>query len=149
VRAVSATSFNSPEGVPFLTWTSVPGDPLGNYEVSATQGTLKGTGRFGVSAASTPRMVGIEPSSGPPGTTFRFGIAGFAPNSVVDLYLYRAEGNGSYRYLTKVPVTMDGLGQTVFSFPTARDDPKGSYCMLRRGPKAALDYFCALSFDVT
>lgn len=147
VRKISATFYNS-FGVPNASWTAVPGDPLGRYDVSATQGTLKGTGSFTVTAASLPSMVEIEPAQGPPGTTFRFGIAGFEANSTVDLYLYKVDG-GTHSYLTKVAAAMDGQGQTVFSFPTAKDDPKGGYCFLRRGPKAALDYVCSLSFALT
>ena len=149
VRKITASFFNTPEGVPYASWTSVPGDPLGTYQVSASQGTRQGTGTFTVAAASTPRTVGIEPTSGAPGTAFRFALAGFGAGSVVDLYLYRGEGNGIYRYLTTVTVTMDGNGQTILNFPTRADDPKGSYCFVRRGPKAAPDYFCALNFSLT
>ena len=148
VRRITATSFNSPDGLPFVSWTSVPGDPLGKYEVAATQGARKGTGTFTVSAASTPRMVAIEPSRGAPGTTFRFGLAGFVARSTVDLHLYRSEGNGTHSYLTTVPAVMDGQGQTILSIPTASDDPKGSYCILRRGPRAAPDYSCGSTFDL-
>ena len=149
VRTVSVTTFNSPEGVPALSWTSVPGDPLGVYKVSARQGSISGTGSFTVGAAATPRTVGIPPLAGPPGTTFRFGLAGFVPNSVVDLYLYRSGENGVHTYLTTVPVTMDGDGQAILSLPTAAGDPEGAYCFVRRGPKAAPDYSCGLTFALT
>ena len=148
-RRITATSFNSPGGLPFVAWTSVPGDPVGRYEVAATQGARTGTGTFTVSAASAPRMVAIEPSGGPPGTAFRFGLAGFVARSVVELYLYRSVGNGAHTYLTTAKAVMDDQGQTILSIPTAADDPKGSYCLIRRGPKAAPDYSCGLTFHLT
>ena len=149
VRKITAASFNATSGIPYASWTTVPGDTLGTYDVRATQGTLQGTGTFTVAAASTPRTVGIAPTEGPPGTTFRFALAGFAARSDIDLYLYRSEGNGVYGYLTTVTATVDGNGQTILNFATSADDPKGSYCFVRRGPKAAPDYTCALNFTLT
>lgn len=147
-RKATATNFNSPEGVPFLEWTSLPGDPTGAYEVTATQASLRGQGSFTVSPASQPRMVEVPPREGPPGTTFRFGLAGFPANSAVPLHLYRADGQ-LRSYLTTLSPRVDGNGQTILSVPTASDDAKGEYCLLRRGPKAAPDYSCSVTFTIT
>lgn len=149
VRRISSESFSVPEGVPWASWTSVPGDPLGTYEVTATQGSLTGRGSFTVSAASSPNLVAIEPSFGPAGSAFRFALAGFPPNRNLDLYLYRQSAAGTYEFLTTLSPRMDGKGETILTVQTAPDDPPGVYCLLRRGPKAAPDYFCALSFAIT
>lgn len=146
-RQATARNFNSPEGVPYLEWTSLPGDPTGTYEVTASQRSLRGGGRFTVSTASQPRMVAAPPREGPPGTTFRFGLAGFSPNSAVPLHLYRADGQAR-SYLTTLSPSVDGKGQTVLSIPTAPDDVRAEYCLLRRGPKAAPDYTCSVTFTL-
>ncbi|MCA1692729.1 MAG: hypothetical protein LC733_11230, partial [Actinobacteria bacterium] len=133
MRKISSESFNVPEGVPFSLWTAVPGDPLGTYEVTATQGALRGTGRFTVSVASSPNLVEIEPLFGPAGSVFRFALAGFPPNRNVELYLYRQTEAGPYSFLTTLSPRMDGKGETILTVHTAPDDPPGVYCLLRRG----------------
>lgn len=149
VRELTASEYTFPEETAYTTWTTVPGDELGTYRVTASQGGRTAWGSFDVGPATSPRTVVIEPSTGPPGTTFRFGFAGFGEDSVVDVYLYRGEGRGRYLYLTAIPTAMDDLGQAVLGIPTAPDDPPGAYCIIRRGPGAAPDYFCELAFTVT
>lgn len=149
VRRLTASEYTFPEQIAYTTWTTVPGDALGTYRVTATQGRLAAKGTFTVRPATDPSSVAIEPTTGPQGTTFRFGFAGFGEGSVVDTYLYRNEGKGRHGYLTAIPVTMDDDGQAVLSIPTSADDPKGAYCLIRRGPGASPDYFCGLSFTVT
>ena len=149
VSRLTASEYTFPEEIAYTTWTTVPGDELGTYGITAAQGRRRGKGSFDLGLATSPRSVAIEPSTGPPGTTFRFGFAGFAEDSVVDVYLYQAEGKGSYTYRTVIPTAVDDIGQAVLSIPTGADDPPGQYCLIRRGAGAGPDYFCGLNFTVT
>jgi hypothetical protein len=149
VRRVTASEYTFPEEVAYATWTTVPGDELGEYKVTATQGRRRARGGFSVEPATSPSSVAVEPTTGPAGTTFRFGFAGFDADRVIETYLYRNMGRGDHGYLTAIPVTTDEDGQAVLGIPTTPDDPKGSYCLIRRGPGASPDYFCGLAFTVT
>ncbi len=37
---------------------------------------------------------------------------------------------------------VDAEGQTIYTVRTRADDPRGEYCFLHRGPKAAPTYGC-------
>ena len=149
VRELTASEYTFPEEIAYTTWTTAPGDELGSYRVTAVQGRRTGKGDFTVGPATSPRSVNIEPSSGPPGTTFRFGFAGFGEDSVVDVFLYKEAARGRYDYLTAIPTVTDGLGQAILAIPTVPGDQVGTYCLIRRGPGADPDYFCGLAFTVT
>lgn len=142
VRRSRVTDIDLDDGVPYLSWYALPGDPTGTYTVSATQGSLKGTGKFAVDTASRAGVLVAPPASGPPGTTFRIGVFGFEPNATVPLYTYRSAGRGAYEYVTTLAVKVDAKGQTLYELKTQPDDPTGAYCFLHRGPKGAPDYAC-------
>lgn len=57
--------------------TTLPGDPLGEYSIVASQGSLRGRWTFTVRAA-TQRQGAVVPGDGPLGTTHRIALAGFA-----------------------------------------------------------------------
>lgn len=149
VVAVTASDFNSPDGIPYTSWTTLPGDPVGVYSVSATQGSRRGTGTFTVRPASVARMVAAPPPVAPLGTTVRLGLAGFPANRAVELHLYHARSKAAWGYVTTLLPKVDGDGQAIVSIPTAADDPKGPYCVVRRGPKASPDYSCDVMFTLS
>jgi hypothetical protein len=116
-------------------WTSLPGDPLGEYAVIATQGEGQAQHQamtsFMMSAASKPHIM-VLPNMGPPGTTFRFALAGFAPDKMVPLHLYRQDTSCTdaiaYCYVTSLPpANMDSRGEAIYMLRTQPDDPQGSY----------------------
>jgi hypothetical protein len=74
-------------GIAGLLYESLPGDLLGVYTISATQGALQATTTFTVTAPTQPRIL-VTPPSGPPGTIFQVVLAGFEPVQLVPLHLY-------------------------------------------------------------
>ncbi|MDQ4068013.1 MAG: hypothetical protein M3203_00805 [Actinomycetota bacterium] len=147
-RRMDVDSYDINEGVAQWYWYSLPGDPVGRHTVTARQQGREGTGSFTVARATTPRLLVPPPNEGPPGTTFRVAMAGFSPNTEVPFYLYRRAG-GPYEYVTSLTVRFDARGEATHTFATRRDDPKGSYCLLFRGAKAAPDYACGDGFTIT
>lgn len=110
-------------------WTTLPGDPLGEYVVTATQGAVQATGSFTVTAASSPRILALTKSA-PPGETFLIALAGFQPGQ--DLHLYGAgtcEDNapGWCFRTTLPPPELDARGEAYYQIPTEPDDPTGAY----------------------
>ena len=130
------------DGVAYLSWYALPGDPVGDYAVRATRGRLTGTGTFTVSPASRPDILVAPPTLAPAGTTFRIGIVGFEPNATVPLFVYRNLEGGPYEFVTTLSIKVDAQGQTLYELPTHTDDPRGEYCFLHRGPKASPEYAC-------
>jgi hypothetical protein len=121
-----------------LFWFALPGDPLGTYQVTAIQGSLKATGRFTLRPAQNRRVLVPESwlySRGgvQRGTTIRIGVAGFRPYEVVKLLLYYAptpdsnEGQGRYR--TSISLRMDAIGQRLYQLQTGPSDPMGFYAV--------------------
>ncbi len=149
VRELTASEYTFPEEIAYTTWTTVPGDELGTYQVTARQGRRTGKGSFDVGPATNPRSVAIEPSTGPPGTTFRFGFAGFGEGSVVDVFLYTDAGRGSYRLPDGHP-DGDGRARPGHSqHPDRGRGPGGQVLPDPPGPGADPDYFCGLNFTVS
>ncbi len=130
------------DGVANWFWSTVPGDPLGAYAVTATLGSLTGTGTFTVLPASRPGILVPLPHTAPAGATFQIGIFGFEPNATVPLYVYRNLPEGPYEFVTVLSVKVDAQGQTLYELQTDADDPPGEYCFLHRGLKASPDYAC-------
>ncbi len=111
-------------------------DPVGSYEVTATQGRKTATTRVSVSLPDRPVLETLGPKAAPPGTTFRFAVASPAPRQTVELDLYIAE-----RYATTLPAARtDDSGRLVYQLATQRDDPAGSYCIQTR-PHNRCAYF--------
>ena len=130
-----------PDGVANWFWSTLPGDPLGVYAVTATRGSLTGTGAFTVLPASRPGILIPLPHAAPAGSTFQIGIFGFEPNATVPLYVYRKVGR-PYEFVTVLSVKVDAQGQTLYQLQTDTDDPPGEYCFVHRGLKASPNYAC-------
>lgn len=130
----------------FWYWESLPGDPYGEYLVTATQEELQATGVFTISAASTPRLYPLLPhGAGRPGTAFQFALAGFQPGQSVPLHLYYwiddcsdTSHRGSdycWRYATRLPaVQVDSRGEAFYTLVTQPDDPEGKYALETEPP---------------
>jgi len=121
-----------------LLWYTVAGQPLGRYQVIATQGTAKAVGVVIVSRQldRTVYVAGQDPESGgtkvdPIGTAFRISLAGYGPNEQVWLVIYRNPNPTSRgvdaRYFTRVLLGMSARGETLFNLQTGAGDPKGCY----------------------
>lgn len=114
-----------------MDWFSVPGEPLGVYTVTATQGPRRATGTFTISAPSAPTVV-VFPSSAPPGAEFRVALAGFPPRQRVPLRLYRDIGGvrAAYWYVgTTAVVTTDERGQAQSNLQMQPNDPIDRYLL--------------------
>lgn len=141
IRRTQMTDID-PDGVANWFWSTLPGDPLGAYAVTATRGSLTGTGTFTVSPASRPGILVPLPNAAPAGATFRIGVFGFDPNASVPVYVYRKIEAGPYEFVTVLSIPMDAQGQTLYELQTDADDPHGEYCFLHRGLKASPIYGC-------
>ena len=130
----------------------LPGEPIGTYRATATQGRTQITGSYEVTRATVPSALTVPPTEGPPGSTFRFGLAGFPPDSEIELDLYQRDGDNAarYLYLTTLPPAMtDGVGEAIYELPTAADDPVAGYCVVYRVPTQAPHSECDASFRLT
>lgn len=127
-------------------FTSAPGDPVGSYDVTATQAvsgqpTKRATGQFtlGYQPEGNGLLVVAEsPSRGfesvPRGTTVHVSLAGFGPGASVPLALYYTPtvvdedyGSLTLDFVAVEDVTMDSHGQTLVEIETLEDDPRGCY----------------------
>jgi hypothetical protein len=127
LRQGTVTTEGSGAGV--WTWVILPGDPLGTYTLTATQGQLKAVATFTVVRAMSPRII-VHPRSGVPGTTFSIGLAGFQPSLTAPLYLYRQRDRSipSFNYATQLSsVRTDARGEAIYTLRTQWDDPVGEY----------------------
>jgi hypothetical protein len=125
-----------------LSWVTLPGDPLGTYRVTATQGDKQARSSFTLRAASARhivvfpqdrRLIGADL---PAGAAIQVALAGFQPDQRVALYLYAltTEPNCAtvpptcWVYRAALPPSqMDALGQAVATLLTQPDDPDGTY----------------------
>jgi hypothetical protein len=108
----------------------VPSDPQGDYTFSAAQTNVApATGAFTVVAATVPRIVELV-GEGAPGTTFRFGLAGFEDS--VTLYLYKTKPQDSeWTFLSTLPtVTVESNGEAIFLLESRAGDPPGQYAIV-------------------
>jgi hypothetical protein len=73
-------------------WYALPGDPLGTYQVTAVQGSLKATGRFTLRPAEDRTLIlpdtWLHREGVRRGTTIRIGVASFQPYEAVRLLFY-------------------------------------------------------------
>ena len=134
---------------PSVIWAVMPGDPLGDYAVSAVQGRLRATGVVHVRSTNPPnarasqRSLSVVTDSGIPdvngratvrlGTTIVVVIEGFEPRQLVDLlFYYTREGPQRLyprrlRFRTFVPVRTDLPGNAIYRLQTSPRDPPGCY----------------------
>lgn len=125
-----------------VAWRALPGDPLGDYLITATGDGSVAEAVLSVVPASEPGIVVMEPTEpgippglagyayGPAGTTFTFAIFGFPPEQTVPVYLYFEETSGNHVYLTELrAVQVSAAGTAYFDVVTRVDDPTGHYCV--------------------
>jgi hypothetical protein len=130
-------------------WESIPGDPVGSYQIAATQGDTKVTATFTLQHGSQPlfrvldkAVLGVKPV----GSTIHIVLAGFQAHQRVNLLLYyEPEGAGQGKYITSVPVGTDATGEMVYPLHTQPGDPKGCY-VVRTQPSVDLR---ELPYDAT
>ena len=99
--------------------------PFGTYTVEARQGAWHASGSLIVKAEGD-RLVRVVPSFGPPGTTFRVLLAGYAPFEVVGMFLMKG-GNGSIFGSSLPAAIMNASGQAIYTVRTAATDPLGEF----------------------
>src|SRR5206468_1149270 len=120
-----------------LFWYSLPGDPLGTYQITASQGDLQVVSPFTEEATPRPVLL-VEPPQGQltlplafvAGSTFAVGLAGFKPGATVGVYVYMESQPGPYTFLTALSVPVNTAGQALFQFVTGVDDALGNYCLV-------------------
>jgi hypothetical protein len=152
VTAEHVDTFGS-DGVPYIDWVLIPGDQVGTYRITGRQdrpeGGLEVTQTFDVELPPDPRLLVLQPDFGPPGTTFRIGMAGFSPNRSIALYLYAAGNKDAYQFIaTLPPARMDGEGKTIYALVSQPGDPTGTYCVARKTGDG-LPRYCGAAITVT
>ncbi|MGH9276487.1 MAG: hypothetical protein ACRD12_00025 [Acidimicrobiales bacterium] len=114
----------------------VPGDPLGEYRITARAGSNTATGTFRLVRPTQGELFIFDPNVGPPGTTFRAAFSGFRSSEKVRLHVCRRTPYSGSRpsftcdYLTTLPIDADRNGEAVFSIQTQTTDPVGEYCLI-------------------
>jgi hypothetical protein len=151
------TSRNSRTGTAFLWWGSEPGDPLGQYEITAVQGprTARATFRLERQRLPTLRVVQnvVVTDWVEAGTTVTVLLAGFRAGGLVRLHTYHLPLDqvdpdfpgigtlahpGKARYRSSANLTMNGRGELTYRIPTSRADPKGCYAFQTTPPLVAV-----------
>ncbi|MDQ4068015.1 MAG: hypothetical protein M3203_00815 [Actinomycetota bacterium] len=106
-------------------------DPTGPYTVTAVQGGRRATASFTAVLPRAPRLETLDPTSGPPGSVFRFAVVSPAPNQGLTIDLYRGQGRPVFTATLGTLVT-DGNARATYQVPTRRDSPAGVYCLVAR-----------------
>lgn len=122
-------------GVGSITWPILPGDPVGVYQVTATQGSTQGTSLFRVVPAQVgiPRLL-VTPDRVAPGQNVVLGVAGFPPRSSVAARLYRWI-DGSYWHVAELPTMQtDSRGAARMSLATDPGDVAADYWIVTDPP---------------
>jgi hypothetical protein len=132
--------------------TPLPGDPRGNYSFTAIQsGEPSVTGQFVVIASTTPRVVamveGLSLEEGPPGTTFRVGVAGFTGS--VSLYLYSLDDLAGWVFQTILPpVQVAHNGEAIVELRSRKDDAALIYGVSSYPLSHCGDHLCLAMFRI-
>lgn len=113
-----------PDGSGGKYWLGLPGSPLGGYTITATQGERQATVSFTLYPASGPRIA-VTPNVGLPGTTFQIYLAGYQPNQVVQMHLYRSADYVTA--LSTIQVNERGESDSPYVLTTESDDQEGVY----------------------
>jgi hypothetical protein len=135
VRRFSTPSPSSSDGG-YWAWSSLPGDPVGTYSVTATQGSATATTTFQVVPPGGPRLSIVDPHSGRPGMTLQIILAGFIPNSTVPIDVYQPDPTApspQVGYSRSFTVQVDGRGSATSSFTTRTTDGEG--CLVFAGTR--------------
>jgi len=117
------------------------------FEVSFVVGLTKPTGAYGITAVQGPKIAkasfvvglpeaafieAIDPSTGSPGSMFRFVVVTPSAGQSVSIDLYRTRGS-SGAFVTSVgAVTTDSTARASFGLPTTSASPVGDYCLVAR-----------------
>jgi hypothetical protein len=113
-----------------LTFQVGIGRPLGRYTVTVRQGTRVAKAIFSLEATPTATMK-IDPTIGPPGTTFKVTLATFPPNTGLHIYRLAAnntDGSSRWEYVSALPMPqVNERGEAFITFQTHSDDPLGIY----------------------
>jgi hypothetical protein len=134
-------------------WAALPGDPLGRYDMTASQGDISLQGRITVRAADGPRLMVIGSAGDElatrvtvrPGTTIGIALAGLRPRRSMDLLFFYTPSfrwggelvaHMQFRASTTVPI--DPGGGTIFWLRTSPTDPLGCYLVNTWPPHGAL-----------
>ena len=129
-------------------WAALPGDPLGDYQVTAVQGDVTAHGRIIVEKSDEPRLMVVggviyedQRVTVRPGRTVGIAIAGFQPHRSIGLLFYHTPNLDPYpqdlRFRAWTPVKTDASGAAVFQLRTAPSDPPGCYVVNTRPPLRA------------
>lgn len=107
-------------------------DPTGSYGITAVQGASRATGGFTAVLPAKPRIEALDPTSGAPGTVFRFAVVSPSPNQTLSVDLYRREGGTPFFATTAGTVLTDAQARASYQVPTRADTPAGQYCLVVR-----------------
>ncbi len=128
--------YNKENGIAFLHWFTVPGHPLGRYQLTASKAGEKASGEFVLVPAERETITVfpddlVSTATGRPGKTFNIGFVGFRPNAHIDfLIFHQPRRGGTYTFVTGLSTQADGAGQTVYRLATSSGDVTGRYCVL-------------------
>jgi hypothetical protein len=128
-------------GTSYVNWAAVPGDPLGDYQVTAVQGQLRALGTVRVVAATQRRLLvvgnGVDEQAYQRfdrGQTIQVAIAGYQARSGVQLIVYHTPERRlqwsplpPLEFRTWAQLRTDAQGGSTYSLRTAAGDPKGCY----------------------
>lgn len=124
-----------------VVWDTLPSDPFGTYRVTARQGSVRVRSTFMLKPPTNPqiRVIGRRHElngGGPPGTPFTTVLVGLEPRQQVRLDIYRSRQplDGTFRYVTSIPVTLNERGEAVYTIKTAKGDPSGLYVVMTNVP---------------
>jgi hypothetical protein len=124
-----------------VNWAAVPGDPAGDYQVTAVQGQLRAVATVRVVPATMRHLLvvgnGVDEQqyqSFRRGQTIQVAIAGYGPNGDVQLFVYytperqlQRSSNRVLRFRTWIQLHTNPRGGTVYQLRTAAGDPPGCY----------------------
>jgi hypothetical protein len=119
-------------------WAALPGEPLGDYEVTAVQGSLSAHAKIIVERSREPNLMVIGGVTDEqrrvtvqPGQTIGIAIAGFQPRQSISLLFYHTPNFAPYpdnlRFRAWTPVETDASGAAIFQLRTVPSDPQGCY----------------------
>lgn len=137
-----------------VNWAAIPGDPLGDYKVTAVQGQLRAQGTVRVVAATRRNLLvvgnGVDEyqyQTFKRGQTIRVAVAGYPPRSSVQLFVYYTHERALQRrttvlrFRTWIQLRIDSRGGAVYQLRTAAGDPPGCYALdTRPKPQALLRF---------
>jgi len=110
-----------------------PGEPLGRYTITVTQGQRRVKGTFRLVRATHTHLV-VYPQSGARGATFKIGLAGYQNDEdhIVPLHMYRyfPDTITAKYFIALPPARIDENGEAIVSLATKRNYPAGKYLVV-------------------